>query len=542
MKIDYLINKIEELINASSTNFEFKIYDSLKMDNEKMDINKINGIARVTGGGFEPIANLGQGSVTISVEFIYPYERLDAVNETLQNVAKGSAGLVVENSIFSEELQGTTGIAITYPIQGNYYNGTMGETAKSRLVCYFDINEKAVLSNDVKIGIVNGYEEANRELKGEYFILENSTYKEVVLPKDYEENTQYYTYRENADGLPKEYRQVDGLLFNTPKDFENIGYINLGIMPNQDTSLELEYDISEIHSTNFIVGNASLSSSFDVWGYNNGNIMYDFGSQTNLSYNISASVGQNVKIKLGKETYINDALATTFEVEDFSLDKPIWIGTWAGINDVPNANCSSMKVLKCNIYQNNVLTNQFIPCYRIVDNKVGFYDIIERKFVESVGNVVKGEDFYEEVNKTLNGVYFTRSNDKYTRVVLPQDYTGDTQYYQYTFEDIPYYKYVITRHRLSTTNKYENNVEMKTVNDGQSIDFSLAVPSIKGSVINKIKDDMLLGLNTQKAYVFKFVDESGEKLFENMIASGDFSYEIVPGDTVIFKILFVYKR
>lgn len=543
MKIDYLINKIEELINASSTNFEFKIYDSLKMDNEKMDINKINGIARVTGGGFEPIANLGQGSVTISVEFIYPYERLDAVNETLQNVAKGSAGLVIENSIFSEELQGTTGIAITYPIQGNYYNGTMGETAKSRLVCYFDINEKAVLSNDIKIGIVTGYEDANRELKGKYFILENDTYKEIILPKDYEENTQYYIYRENIDSLPKEYRQVDGLLFNTPKDFENIGYINLGIMANQDTSLELEYDITEIHPVlNFIFGNNSINGHFDAWGYNNGNIRYGFGSQTNMTYNIGASVGQNVKIKLGKETYINDELATTFEVEDFSLDEPIWIGAGPGINNVPNKNCSSMKVLKCNIYQNNILTNQFIPCYRIVDNKAGFYDIIEKRFVESVGNVVKGEDFYEEVNKTLNGVYFTRSNDKYTRVVLPQDYTADTQYYQYTFEDIPYYKYVITRHRLSTTNKYENNVEMKTVNDGQSIDFSLAVPSIKGSVINKIKDDMLLGLNTQKAYVFKFVDESGKKLFENMIASGDFSYEIVPGDTVIFKILFVYKR
>jgi hypothetical protein len=83
---------------------------------------------------------------------------------------------------------------------------------------------------------------------------------------------------------------------------------------------------------------------------------------------------------------------------------------------------------------------------------------------------------------------------------------------------------------------------MQTVNDGQSIDFSLAIPSVKGSVINEIKDDMLLGINTQKSYIFKFTDENGEKLFKNMIASGDFSYEVVPGDTVIFKILFVYKR
>ena len=72
--------------------------------------------------------------------------------------------------------------------------------------------------------------------------------------------------------------------------------------------------------------------------------------------------------------------------------------------------------------------------------------------------------------------------------------------------------------------------------------MKITVPSVKGSVINQIKDDMLLGLNTQKGYVFRFTDESGEKLFEDMVASGDFSYEIVPGDTVIFKILFVYKR
>jgi hypothetical protein len=70
----------------------------------------------------------------------------------------------------------------------------------------------------------------------------------------------------------------------------------------------------------------------------------------------------------------------------------------------------------------------------------------------------------------------------------------------------------------------------------------LAVPSISGSIMNQIKDDLLMGRNIDKPYTFRFVDESEEKIFENMIASGDFSYEVVPGDTVIFKILFVYKR
>lgn len=308
MKTETLVKYVEDFINRTSTNFDYKIYDSLKMDNVVMDVDKINGIARISSGVPDPIKGLGQSSVSMVIEFIYPTSRIEAVKETLENVSMSAAGLVIDNFValgyeevdvdatttgvfytrsgdtytqvelplqyvegttYYKKLSGTTGVSINYPVQGNYFNGTMGETAKSRLICYFDINERAVLSNMVKIEIMD-------------------------------------------------------------------------------------------------------------------------------------------------------------------------------------------------------------------DN-------------------------------------------------------GD-------YQDIPIFKHTITRHRLSTTNKYENNEEMKTINDGQSIDLSLAVPSIQGSVINQIKDDMLLGLNTDKPYTLRFTDESGPKVFENMIASGDFSYEIVAGDTIVFKILFVYKK
>lgn len=308
MKTETLVKYVEEFINSTSTNFEYKIYDSLKMDNIIMDVNKINGIARISSGVPDPISGLGQSSVSMMIEFIYPTSRIEAVKETLENVSMSAAGLVIDNfavlgyeevdvdenttgtfytyngsnytevelplgyepgAKYYKKLSGTTGVSINYPVQGNYFNGTMGETAKSRLICYFDINEKAVLSNMTKIEIMD-------------------------------ENGQY--------------------------------------------------------------------------------------------------------------------------------------------------------------------------------------------------------------------------------------------------QNIPIFKHTITRHRLSTTNKYENNEEMKTINDGQSIDLSLAVPSIKDSIINQIKDDMLLGLNVDKTYTLRFTDESGPKVFENMIASGDFSYEIVAGDTIVFKILFVYKK
>lgn len=538
MKIDYLIDKIEELINASSTNFEFKVYDSLKMDGEKMDVNKINGIARVTGGGFEPIANLGQGSVTISVEFIYPYERLEAVNETLQNVAKGSAGLVVQNSSFDAELQGTTGIAITYPIQGNYYNGTMGETAKSRLVCYFDINEKAVLANDVKIEIIKGYEDSNKTLNGEYFVENNGVYAKKELPQDYEENTKYYVYAPNREGLPSEYRELTYIAINTPKDMANLQYIDLGIKANQDTDIEIKFDVNSVGGTQF-----NFAIDFGI-ALDSEALTYSRGTSFNNQYPNNIAVGQQITFKLGKETYFNGELIKTFEDEDFETANNLSIGTWLSQNSQPNGNVMSMNIYHCNIYSGGEIIKQLIPCYRITDNRVGMYDLINGEFLDNVAssNFGKGQDIYAEANSTLSGKYLMLENGKYIEVLLPRDYTADTNYYAYVFEDIPYYKYVITRHRHSTTNKYENNKEMQTVNDGQSIDFSLAVPSIRGSVTNGIKNDMLTGDNTQKSYLFRFTDEDGEKLFYDMLPSGDFSYESVPGDTVIFKILFVYKR
>ena len=434
MKIEYLIQKIEELVNASSTNFEFKVYDSLKMDNQKMDINKINGIARVTAGGFEPIASLGQGSVTISVEFIYPYERLEAVNETLQSVAQNSAGLVVKNSSFSPDLIGTTGIAITYPIQGNYYNGTMGETAKSRLICYFDINEKAVLANDVKIEICGSYkpDDISFMTTGTYYKKVNNSFYPVHLPNDY-----------NVNDLP--YYQINSY----DKAFDTDGGI---FIKYNDNYMSIQWPQDYVPGETY------------YW--------YDEGYFR--------------KIEPGEY----------YERSDFLID-------------------GEYKYTKVQI------PNQ----------------MQEFKTYYVVGD-------YSEVDVTiLEGVWYVASDNGYKAVKIPQDYVVGTTYYTEIWEEVPYYKQVITRHRLSTTNKYENNSEMQTINDGQSIDISLAVPSIKGSVINDIKRDMIKGTHVNNVYQFRITDEDYQPYYlYNMIASGDFSYEVVPGDTVIFKILFVYKR
>lgn len=47
----------------------------------------------------------------------------------------------------------------------------------------------------------------------------------------------------------------------------------------------------------------------------------------------------------------------------------------------------------CRIYKNNVLERDFVPCYRIADDRVGFYDVVSKEFYTSSGrNWVKGAD------------------------------------------------------------------------------------------------------------------------------------------------------
>ena len=351
-------------------------------------------------------------------------------------MAQSTAGLVVQNSSLGADLQGTTGIAITYPIQGNYYNGTMGETAKSRLICYFDINERAVLANDITIQIANNvFSVGNfeRVTQGEYYVLEDGEYKKVILPNDYEQGKDYY--------LP-EYSEK----FNT---------------------------------------------EFDIWTYNE-----DTDSYTSINWPIDYEPG-----------------VTYYYMEDGEM-LPIPYG---------------------NFYERSDFKVDGEYQYKLVNIP---YDMQLRKTYCYISGYSK-----ESVDVYAVGEYFIKDKDgNYKSVILPRDWAKDTEYYSASYETIPYYKQVITRHRLSTTNKYENNSEMQTVNDGQSIDISLAVPSIRGSVINKIKDDMLKGLNIDKTYILRYVDESDVVIFDKMMPSGDFTNELVPGDTVIFKILFVYKR
>lgn len=53
-----------------------------------------------------------------------------------------------------------------------------------------------------------------------------------------------------------------------------------------------------------------------------------------------------------------------------------------------------MKLYSFKIYDNGTLIRDFIPCYRVADNEVGLYDIVNNQFYtnQGTGSFTKGPD------------------------------------------------------------------------------------------------------------------------------------------------------
>jgi len=198
MEIQYLIKMVENLLSISSAEYTFKIYDTLSAAEQIKTANSINGIAKITNGTFASTPGLYQSTVTMTIDFIHPIERLNSVKTTLTTLAENSAGYVFQNSIIDASLVGVTGVNIVYPEHGIDKINTIGESITSTIICFFTINEKNVLANECTFEIKTGTEynldtTVTSSTSGTYYILEDDAYASIILPEEYIPGIDYYT-------------------------------------------------------------------------------------------------------------------------------------------------------------------------------------------------------------------------------------------------------------------------------------------------------------------------------------------------------------
>lgn len=190
--------------------------------------------------------------------------------------------------------------------------------------------------------------------------------------------------------LPSAYREVEYIESN------GIQYIDTGITPNQGTGLKVDYmqvqlfDVGERgiagtryndHSQGFCFGYYGTDKArFAQYGSElYSRIEWEPGTITYGREVLDTRVYQNLK----GELIVDDLIVHSFvDVDSFKGYGNIYL---FAINE-PTVRASAMRLYGCEIYQDEILVRQFVPCYRVADAVSGLFDLVEGIFYENDGN------------------------------------------------------------------------------------------------------------------------------------------------------------
>ena len=156
-------------------------------------------------------------------------------------------------------------------------------------------------------------------------------------------------------------------------------YIDTGFIPNQNTRMVIDCEITYASGWAMLAGTHSNSERFSWWS-----------DRKNIEGNYIASAkktagftGRGV-LDANKNVWFVNGSTLTFTQSNFTSAKTIYLFSVNGGSGVPNG---TMKLYSCQIYDNGTLVRQFVPCIN-PDGEVGLYDLVGRKFYGNTGTGV----------------------------------------------------------------------------------------------------------------------------------------------------------
>ena len=192
-------------------------------------------------------------------------------------------------------------------------------------------------------------------------------------------------------GLPSEYQEVEWIGNST-----GLPYINTGIIGKTGLKMTAKLLFTSVINDCCFVGSRSgnnriyllhcYPSKFCI-GYGN---FYSSSTivQSNVIYDIETALyNGNQYMRVNDKTISNMTLDT-----DVDTNYPIYI---FGMNNGGSIDYIGRgRVYKLQLYDNDVLVRNFIPCYRKSDNEIGMYDTVSKQFFtnQGTGTFEKGND------------------------------------------------------------------------------------------------------------------------------------------------------
>lgn len=188
--------------------------------------------------------------------------------------------------------------------------------------------------------------------------------------------------------LPVKYQQVEYI--------ESTGtqYILTEFTPNQDTRVVADFQLTSVASSFIFGARYAQSRAFTLNIASGTKLVAARGTSGNKTI-MTADTKRHI-VDYNKSVISVDDTSYTFADFTFTTPKPLTLfacaDTYAG-NDgyLP----SKMKLYSCKIYDNDVLVRDYVPCYRISDNAIGLYDLVDDRFYVNSGtdSFVQGTDY-----------------------------------------------------------------------------------------------------------------------------------------------------
>lgn len=161
-------------------------------------------------------------------------------------------------------------------------------------------------------------------------------------------------------------------------------YINTGVIPTKDTRVVLDIQSSKTIGECHVFGsrNGLNKDSYLCLIGGDGRWRSDFS--TKQGYLGSGNKSGMIRIDKNKNnTTIND-VNSSLQYTNFTIKYPMYLLAVNTANSTTTF-CKA-RLLRCDIYENDVLIRRFFPAIRTTDNAIGLYDLTNDVFYENPGN------------------------------------------------------------------------------------------------------------------------------------------------------------
>ena len=199
--------------------------------------------------------------------------------------------------------------------------------------------------------------------------------------------------RQKPARLPAEYQEVE---YIQGRITTNPAYIDTLYVPTINTKLRVKFSPNNKNSNGYFGARrdpyrfycatfndgtrVSCGMTVNTWPATRIAITYGSIYDATMENGKSSINGTTITTPGISESQWSDTIGT---IQLWSLAQSAWV--------TPNAEA---KYYLCQIWENNVLVRDFVPCYRKSDNEVGMYDLIGMRFYTNagVGSLAAGPD------------------------------------------------------------------------------------------------------------------------------------------------------